>query len=686
MTSLGRSWALVALGLCIGAAGCDGGPDADAGTDGGLTDTGVFADAGSGTPCEVDEDCNDGVSCTNDSCGPTGFCRNAVDATLCDDGVFCNGVERCDPRRGCQPPQVRETCNDDDVCTIDRCDEATRSCIRTPRDLDFDGDSDWFCAGGGDCDDTNPAVSSLINEVCADGIDNDCDEGIDEATCGRPRYDVCEDPLDVSAGGFFLLNTSGAGADYSVSCAGGGRPDLVARFTLTEERSVEIVGEGPFFTVALALRTECRSAVSELACQSGFPGRLQRRSLPAGTYYVIASGSTTGEIGLTVRFGPPIPPPTNDACASPIDVSAGGTFTESFVEVSDDVTTSCGFGGSPDLVYVLTTTEERDVAVTAQTPTGESLAWALRSTCEAGTDLRCVYGGPAEGRVYRVPAGTYYLIVEGPTYVAPDVRVSVQLLEPTTPPVGDTCADPIALTLGATYTGTLIDKQDDLEVSCGFRYRDAVHRITLDAPSDLLVELTAGTFANVSVRPTCEGSFTELRCTSGGPARARLRNVAAGTYWIIAESWRPSGYTLRVEASPPTATVDVSGNEDCATAYMVPPTGGLFRGTTATLRNDYGTSMCGGSATSNDAAFVLTLTERRRVVLSTDGSAFDTVLHVHRGTCTTGAELHCDDDGGDGSTSVIDRVLDAGTWFVIVDGFGSSSFGEYLLEVTVTAP
>jgi hypothetical protein len=47
-------------------------------------------------------------------------------------------------------------------------------------DVDDDGDGH---PAGLDCDDTNPAVSPSADEACADGVDNDCDEAIDEEVC-----------------------------------------------------------------------------------------------------------------------------------------------------------------------------------------------------------------------------------------------------------------------------------------------------------------------------------------------------------------------------------------------------------------------------------------------------------------------------------------------------------------------
>ncbi|HBQ19881.1 MAG TPA: hypothetical protein DEF51_55060 [Myxococcales bacterium] len=190
-------------------AACDGGGDGDGGVDGGAMDTGVI-DAfvprrdGDLPRCERDEECDDGVACTRDSCGMNGLCRNQVDIASCDDGIFCNGVEQCDTELGCVPGR-RQTCNDDDVCTIDRCSEEEKLCEHFPRDLDEDGDPDWFCSGGGDCDDTNSLVSSLINEVCDDGIDNDCDGTVDNGCatqCTRDDSPVVnfDDTCDASCG------------------------------------------------------------------------------------------------------------------------------------------------------------------------------------------------------------------------------------------------------------------------------------------------------------------------------------------------------------------------------------------------------------------------------------------------------------------------------------------------------
>ena len=110
-----------------------------------------------------------------------------VPCARCDDGVFCNGRERCDPvTRACLPGKA-PTCDDRDECTIDRCDPIADRCERRaqPRDLDGDG----FDACAGDCNDRDPGIHPGATETC-DQVDQDCDGQTDEglrSECGDCR-------------------------------------------------------------------------------------------------------------------------------------------------------------------------------------------------------------------------------------------------------------------------------------------------------------------------------------------------------------------------------------------------------------------------------------------------------------------------------------------------------------------
>jgi hypothetical protein len=76
-------------------------------------------------------------------------------------------------------------CDDDDPCTVDRCDAA--ACVFSPQvspDPDVDGDGHCLEACGGgcdDCDDGNPSVNGGAARRCGAALDHDCDGVIDDA-------------------------------------------------------------------------------------------------------------------------------------------------------------------------------------------------------------------------------------------------------------------------------------------------------------------------------------------------------------------------------------------------------------------------------------------------------------------------------------------------------------------------
>ena len=427
---------VLSIALAVGIAACGGDPVAD--TDGGLADAttdALVVDLGPpdmGQACENAEDCDDGINCTNDSCD-RGYCTNRVDLTVCSDNNFCNGVEQCDLVRGCVPGPP-ESCNDDDVCTIDTCDEESKSCMHGPRDFDEDGEADWHCEGGTDCDDTDPARGSSVSEICEDTVDNNCNDSVDEMPCGRPPNDDCSDALDVSAGGTFEMTTIGTMPDFTLTCGSRGWKDVVTTFTLTEAKDVTIEGASSSAVVAVSLLDACGVGSAELECRSGFPGSLRRRSLPAGTYFAAVSTSSASDVVVTVTFADATPTPSNETCAAPVDVSAGGHFLGSFVDVAHDLTLSCNASAAADLVYTFTTSETKDVTVRATSPSGDTLVGAIRSTCEGTTDLRCTGGAPLATTMHSLAAGTYFIVLEGPTYTEVDFDLEVSFDAPTEPP------------------------------------------------------------------------------------------------------------------------------------------------------------------------------------------------------------------------------------------------------------
>ncbi|MEM1413563.1 MAG: putative metal-binding motif-containing protein [Myxococcota bacterium] len=132
---------------------------------------------------------------------PDGASRCTSDA-LCDDGMFCNGLERCLP--GAPGADAAGCVLGASPCLAgERCDEGGDACLAscavTP---DADGDGvDAIACGGIDCDDTRADVFPGNTEICdAANLDEDCDpttfgqedrdgDGFVSARCCNPSPD-----------------------------------------------------------------------------------------------------------------------------------------------------------------------------------------------------------------------------------------------------------------------------------------------------------------------------------------------------------------------------------------------------------------------------------------------------------------------------------------------------------------
>jgi hypothetical protein len=77
-----------------------------------------------GVGCEAGDppDPDDGVSCTVRTCTEDDGVRHEPDDSLCDDGIYCNGLEACDANEGCvvvAQPVVEWSTNDGSAGTIE---------------------------------------------------------------------------------------------------------------------------------------------------------------------------------------------------------------------------------------------------------------------------------------------------------------------------------------------------------------------------------------------------------------------------------------------------------------------------------------------------------------------------------------------------------------------------------------
>ena len=675
----------------------------DAGSDGETSDKGDAEpeiDPTLGGPCTDDAQCDDLIPCTFDRCDQTlSRCRNVPDDTQCADSEYCNGAEKCVLRQGCVPGPV-VTCQDDDLCTIDRCIEATKACEHVIRDVDGDGDPDDHCQAQRDCDDTDPTVSSQRAEVCGNFKDDDCNGLIDEQPCSTPANDVCATALAVTAPGTFLLSTVAAKKDYATSCSvttPAAARDIVVAVAVPSGEAKDVLvratTSAPANEVAVAMQSTCGDLASEIDCRRIAQVRDARaiaRNVAGGaTVYAVVTTQTESSVDVTVDMLPASTKPANESCAAPSPVPLDTPFTVSLVDAAKDLESSCERAKTGELTYSFTLDEPRDVRIFASTllGSGEPVVSMRDSACE--DELRCRVGSTPPVFARNLPAGTHVFSVAGTTQI--DANVVVKTYPPTSAPPNQSCATAPGIAPNTITTVDLSGQEDAIKNGCLSGGPNAAYKLDLAVPSDVLL---VGRFPLTEIgavslnEPDC-GTADLLECSPGStPQRVSRRNLAPGSYRAVIADEKGLSTTLMALVRPtvPPTTVTSDG---CVDPQTIPETGGFFVGDTTNATADFSAGCdspgqpIGGA---NDQLMRLVLTQKRRVVFDMSGSTNTTVLNLREGAACPGIEIPDTCNAGTSpGRSFLDTTLDAGTYWVQIDGY-AGAVGPWNLDVRVLPP
>ena len=634
-----------------------------------------------GNQCELDEDCDDHVDCTQDVCD-NGNCINTPDDGACDDSLACNGEEVCNVEEGCLPGEIFRGCFDADPCTMDICVEGEPGdaphCEFPLLDRDVDGHIDMHCEGGDDCNDLSDRVYPGARELCFDDLDNDCNGVIDfnDEACMLTN-DTCETPrsleLDVMEEGF----TFGAIGDIDSSCDAPDFPDVSYAFELASESDVIITvsGRDGLYTY-VAIQTACGDYASTLHCNSGQPFQFCQKGMAAGTYYLVISSWDEGAFDILVDVEPPGPPLEGDTCDTAVAITGDGHWEGDLLCMTDDLSFECAsWADYKDMVYTFTLDEVQDVRIRASAVLFSPYV-SLHQDCDTPSPaVMCASDYPFDRRITRVEAGTYFLAIE--SYTPGAFSLDLNFLPASEPPANETCDGAVDVTAGGTFPGSLLASSDDYMSSCMPGYLDAFYTFTLAESRDVHLSVRGtGSFTPfLVVQDVCGDMSSELRCHNITPADVLLRSLPAGDYWVVVEGAYGGEFELEAELLPPTSACD--GATVLSTTTTV-------SGTTAGRFNDF-ESTCGYYAKSPDRPYILRLDSPADVTAQITTATFDTVLHLRTACDDPSSQIVCDDDGGGSGWSRIERAgLEAGDYVLIVDGYGWWSSGDYTLSVTVT--
>lgn len=163
--------------------------------------------------CAVDSECNDDDLCTIDTCDDLGYCQH--DPIDCDDGNLC--TEDTCSNGACLHTDI--SCDDNNPCTNDSC-VASEGCVYTPDASNTCSDGDVctndVCTELGICDSVAITTGCCGNDICEPGEDSsicpqDCFSG--PFTLPAPRCSRCY----IASGHMF--NVEAKGRDIAIVSA-----------------------------------------------------------------------------------------------------------------------------------------------------------------------------------------------------------------------------------------------------------------------------------------------------------------------------------------------------------------------------------------------------------------------------------------------------------------------------------
>ncbi len=389
-----------------------------------------------------DTACDDGVDCTVDSCDVSSGCVSAPDNSLCE--TYCVLGAECHPGAGGCIGGVRRTCNDGTVCTVDSCDDAAAACVNDLHDDDVDGYgammvSGIMCAGGMDCDDTDPDVNPAATEAC-NGRDDNCNGMIDEGCPDSP--DTCRTAYEIPVvvGGRRAVahgSLTSLADDYRTACGSTGGRDAVYYVDVTTTVDLEIDTIGSAADTVLAVAETCSSAGFGLACEDDIDSTVitdsriwvhrfgpTSGSLPRRLFILVDGYSSSALGAYTVRVL--ATPARFDSCALPIDISGGGSLvgylTPSAITIGNTGTCQPP-GSSADIESIARITGPgTTMAFTAYSNDFQPDLYVRQFLCGTGGEVACAAGGGGAAMGYSwhtelttasTAARPYFVFIDG---------------------------------------------------------------------------------------------------------------------------------------------------------------------------------------------------------------------------------------------------------------------------------
>ena len=504
---------------------------------------------------------------------------------------------------------------------------------------------------------------------------------------------TCDAPTTLVPGQTYVGDTSDGRAYEDGSCGNSNAREMVYRLDLPTRQRVTIEVRAQYDSVLYVRRGDCTDSDSEVACNDDAPGSGRRSRidevLEPGAYFVFVDGygEESGAYRMTVRTSDA--PQADNACQSaPVLAVGGPPVSGNLMGMLDSVAAKCGRNApGPDATYRIELDRRQRVRI-IETATAFPPVLHARTDCAApSSEVLCKAQGFAASE-----AAVLGLAGPGPLWVfadgskedgGGDFKLSVEgANEHGEGVAGDTCGEAISLTEArGVIEGDTFRARADVAAKCGDRGgADVVYRLDVARPALLSARIRSDEGEHkLSLQRSCGAHDGQLAC-----GRAVDHALEPGTYWVVVKAETASGF---VRFRLGYRLQDQAGSLAACRSPEVLTLGHTATGSTAN-RPDQFSSSCGGDRDaqgSPDRVYRFDLRSDAMVTVRMRSLDFPGLISLRRSCDQDASEIKCE-RGIPGGLTTMSTALAAGTYYVVVDGIGENSEGNYTLEVQAPTP
>jgi hypothetical protein len=523
--------------------------------------------------------------------------------------------------------------------------------------------------------------------------------GAPSATAAGPQAapeakGTCEAPIPL-APGTVVGSTRHGQHENTGSCSPSDSRELVYELDLPARQRVVIEVEAHFDSVLYVRKDDCSDSNAEVDCNDDAPDRTRsrvERVLDPGRYFVFVDGygDDSGPFKLTVTATDVLA--LADVCRRAAVLASGTTQSSSTEGMADNAHATCGGGAEgADTPWRVDVAARSRVRIVEHSDDVTPVLHVRRACGDEQSEIACAESGSSAGDASLAGVwepGTYSIFADGRDR---DATGRYTLLLETSPidgagTRGDSCGDAVPLGGGAVgnVLGDTFEARDDVAGSCGGAGApDVVYKLDAPRRSRFTASLEDEEVPHVLVLwRRCGARSAEIAC-----GRTVDEVVTPGTYSLAVDGAAADAlgrFTMKW------ALRDLTGQAAACAAAAALVDGRVVDGTTAGAADRFAPSCAATDtgASGPDRVYKFALQARAQVRLVVTAPAFDAAIALRR-ACGDGSgapstpELGCEAETDGNHRVVLERWLEAGAYWVVVDGRSPSDQGAYTIEYRV---